>query len=178
MIANYSKFTNLLFIFFILVVIHRFIKKAHMKSKILIVTLITLIFLEGIWFEKLISSVKSMLNHFFVNSSVYWIKNIALLLNQKIPVIMENLFVFILAIPHLLIVSLCLKLIYTWHKKLFIGVYFIGYLIFCVISLLLIYAYSYDARLFKVWKDFIELFFSPFPLIFMFLIWKLFRKNS
>jgi hypothetical protein len=152
--------------------------KIGMKNKLWLVFLIALIFLEGIWLEKVTEFFQSLLLTYFFESGIQPIRNFALLLHQKIPVITENLFVFILAILHLLLTILCLKILFSWTSKTFLKVYLACYGVFCVISIFLIYAYAAQSRFFQVWKDFKELFFSPFPLIFMFLIYRLLENKA
>lgn len=148
-----------------------------MKNKILLAFLIILLFLEGIWFDKITFWLNHFLINWFVESSVPWIHQFANLLIEKVPVITENLIVFILGFLHLLLTFLCLKIYFSWQFRPFIKLFFMSYLIFLGFSIALIYAYIWQVRFFQVWKDFKELFFSPFPLIFIYLICKLAKKK-
>lgn len=150
----------------------------NMKKKILITFLIILLFLEGIWFEKLLPPTNDFLTNWFLNSSIDWIRQLTMFFHQKLPVFAENLVIFVIAFFHLLMTVLCLKIYFSWRLITFFQIFFTCYFIFFCFSCVLIYAYIAQVRFFQVWEDFKGLFFSPFPLIFMFLICKLVKKQS
>ena len=150
-----------------------------MKNKIMIATCILLIFLAGIWDKYVLFNINSALQHFFFGSSVGFVKQFADLLIEKIPAFTENTAYFVWAFFHSLLGVLCLKIYFKWSFKTFLLVFFACFSVFLLISTVIIFGFVfYKGIFFRFWHQFKELFFSPFPLIFMFLICKLLRKTN
>ncbi|TAH18364.1 MAG: hypothetical protein EAZ08_11495 [Cytophagales bacterium] len=137
---------------------------------------ILLIFFEGIWLAQILARINAVLNVYFYHSSYAWISNIFSFFSLKIPVIAENLAQFILAFAHLFVSLIALKLYFKWSKKQFFYGFIGAYIAFIFTSVTLILLYAIQVRFFSVWQDFINLFFSPFLIIFIFLVIKLVKK--
>jgi hypothetical protein len=150
---------------------------AYMKKSIFITTILFLIFLTGIWDKYLLTAFKVGIEHFFFGSPLGLVRQIAAFLNQKIPSIMENFAYFFLALLHAFLCALCLKIYLNWQFKTFLRHFLACFAVFFVGTIAITWGFA-DTKnhFYKMWYDFKELFFSPFPLIFMFLTSKLLRK--
>jgi len=146
------------------------------QDKVIFFLLVLLIFLEGLWFAKILMYANSILEAYIFHSSMTWVSSIFQFFAQKLPVIAENTTYFVLAIFHISISLLALKLCFKWSLKHFFYIWVLIYLIFICVSIVLMLAYTTQVSFFKVWSDFVNLFFSPFLMIFVFLVAKLVRK--
>lgn len=145
--------------------------------KLIFFLLLLLIFLEGLWLTKILSMISHLLDTYGYKSSSNLVRNLFLLFTQKIPVIALNFPALVLAFFHLFVSIFALKIYFQWSNRHFARFFLILYFLFLLVSLALIILSASHAPFFKVWEDFITLFLSPFPLIFIAIMVKLAKKT-
>lgn len=146
-------------------------------DRILIVFLVMLLFVEGIWAGRILRLINEVLTACLYESSWGWLRNFFVLFVQKLPVIAQNLSLFVFTFFYSLLSILCLKIYFAWTKKTFFQLLVAVYLLFLLFSVCLLLLATKQERFFKVWDDFSTAFNSPFPLIFAFLILKLIKRK-
>jgi hypothetical protein len=146
------------------------------QDKAIFFLLIIFIFLEGLWLTKIFSWISHLLDIYGYKSPLNLLRNLFLVINQKIPVVAVNLPQLIWAFFHLIATIIALKLYFQWKNKYAFYFFLFIYTLFLLVSFTLIFLSASNPRFFKVWGDFINLFISPFPLIFISLMIKLTNK--
>jgi hypothetical protein len=149
----------------------------YQKNNILLACFIICLFVVGIWDGKILRLINALLTTYLYESSWSWIRYIFVLFVEKIPVIAQNLSLFIFVFAQIVISVLCLKIYFSWTQKFFfqllMGIY-LGFLLFAV-SLIVIA--TRQKQFFKVYDDFTTFFTSPFLLILLFLIFTFTNKR-
>lgn len=146
------------------------------QDKAIFFLLIIFIFLEGLWLTKILSLFSYFIDIYGYKSPLNLVRNLFLFIDQKAPVIAANFPQLIWAFFHLIATVIALKLYFQWKNKYALYFFFFIYILFLFVSFLLIFLSASNLKFFKVWEDFINLFISPFPLIFISLIVRLTNK--
>ncbi len=143
------------------------------KDKLVFFLLIIFIFLEGLWLTKMLSLLGYIIDICGYKSPINWVRNLFLFIDKKTPVVAANIPQLVWAFFHLIATVIALKLYFRWKNKYTFYFFFFTYTLFLFVSFILIFLSGSSPRFFKVWEDFISLFISPFPLIFISLMVKL-----
>lgn len=149
----------------------------RIKDKLVLFLLIVFIFLEGLWLTKILSSISYLIDAYGYKSPIDLLRNLFFIIDQKIPAIAANFPELIWAFFHLIVTIIALKLYFQWKNKYTLYFFLSIYALFLFISLVLIFLSASNPPVFRIWYDFISLFISPFPLIFISLMVKLANKT-
>lgn len=146
--------------------------------RILLFLLVGLHFILGIFREKIVLALDSFFEVSIVKNESFMLRPLVVFSQQKIPVFLANFGILFYAPFFLLLTLLCLSVYFYWQIGFFFKVFIVIMLLYFFIATFLIFVFTAQPSLVRLWHDFTDIYFSPLLLIFLFLIFKFGKQKK